>query len=50
MPDISRKIDLFTDSVIARMSKVAEACGAINLAEASRTFRRPRPCATASAK
>lgn len=50
MPDISRKIDLFTDSVIARMSKVAEACGAINLAEGFPDFRRPRPCATASAK
>lgn len=42
MPDISRKIDLFTDSVIARMSKVAEACGAINLAEGFPDFPPPQ--------
>ena len=42
MPDISRKIDLFTDSVIARMSKVAESCGAINLAEGFPDFPPPQ--------
>ena len=33
MPKLSRKIELFTESVIARMSRIAEASGAINLAE-----------------
>ena len=42
MPTISQKINLFTDSAIARMSKVAEACGAINLSEGFPDFPPPK--------
>ena len=42
MPKLSRKINLFTDSVIARMSKVAEGCGAINLSEGFPDFPPPK--------
>ncbi|MGN0948542.1 pyridoxal phosphate-dependent aminotransferase [Megasphaera sp.] len=41
MPKISKKIALFTDSVIARMSRVANECGAINLAEGFPDFPPP---------
>ena len=42
MPTLSQKINLFTDSVIARMSKVAEGCGAINLSEGFPDFPPPK--------
>ena len=42
MPKLSRKIELFTESVIARMSRIAEASGAINLAEGFPDFPPPQ--------
>lgn len=42
MPTISQKINLFNDSAIARMSKVAEACGAVNLSEGFPDFPPPQ--------
>ncbi|WP_296828059.1 pyridoxal phosphate-dependent aminotransferase [uncultured Megasphaera sp.] len=42
MPTISQKINLFTDSAIARMSKIAEACGAVNLSEGFPDFPPPQ--------
>ena len=42
MQPISRKNALFTDSVIRRMTRIAYACGAINLAQGYPDFDPPK--------
>ena len=42
MQQLSRKCDLFTDSVIRRMTRISLDCGAINLAQGFPDFDPPK--------
>ncbi|HNV46140.1 MAG TPA: aminotransferase class I/II-fold pyridoxal phosphate-dependent enzyme [Spirochaetota bacterium] len=50
MPHLSRRIGAFTESVIRRMTRVANACGAINLSQGFPDFDPPEELAAALAK
>ncbi|HNR89770.1 MAG TPA: aminotransferase class I/II-fold pyridoxal phosphate-dependent enzyme [Spirochaetota bacterium] len=50
MPHLSRRIGAFTESVIRRMTRVANACGAINLSQGFPDFDPPAELAAALAK
>ena len=41
MPHTSRRVGQFTESVIRRMTRVAQACGAINLSQGFPDFDPP---------
>ena len=47
MPQLSRRVQLFTDSVIRRMTRISEQYDAINLSQGYPDFDPPRPCWTA---
>ncbi len=42
MPQMSNRIHLFTDSVIRRMTRISDACGAINLSQGFPDFPPPK--------
>lgn len=42
MPQMSNRIQLFTDSVIRRMTRISDACGAINLSQGFPDFPPPK--------
>ena len=42
MPHMSNRINLFTDSVIRRMTRISDACGAINLSQGFPDFPPPK--------
>ena len=42
MPQMSNRINLFTDSVIRRMTRISDACGAINLSQGFPDFPPPK--------
>ena len=41
MPALSHRVGLFTESVIRRMTRVANACGAVNLSQGFPDFDPP---------
>lgn len=43
MPQLSRRVQTFTDSVIRRMTRISDACGAINLSQGFPDFPPPKP-------
>ena len=43
MPQLSRRVQLFTDSVIRRMTRISEQYDAINLSQGYPDFDPPRP-------
>lgn len=47
MPALSSRVQLFTDSVIRRMTRISEACGAINLSQGYPDFPPPKALTTA---
>ncbi len=42
MPKLSDRVGTFTDSVIRRMTRISDACGAINLSQGFPDFDPPR--------
>ena len=42
MPQMSNRMQLFTDSVIRRMTRISDACGAINLSQGYPDFPPPK--------
>lgn len=42
MPELSQRVGRFTDSVIRRMTRIADSCGAINLSQGFPDFDPPR--------
>ena len=42
MPELSRRVQTFTDSVIRRMTRISLDCGAINLAQGFPDFDPPK--------
>ena len=43
MPQLSQRVELFTDSVIRRMTRISEQYGAINLSQGYPDFDPPKP-------
>ncbi len=43
MPQLSNRVETFTDSVIRRMTRISDACGAINLSQGFPDFDPPKP-------
>ena len=43
MPQLSQRVQLFTDSVIRRMTRISEQYGAINLSQGYPDFDPPKP-------
>ena len=43
MPELSNRVNLFTDSVIRRMTRISDEYGAINLSQGYPDFAPPRP-------
>ena len=43
MKPLSHKIELFTESVIRRMTRISDECGAINLSQGFPDFDPPKP-------
>lgn len=43
MPNLSERVGTFTDSVIRRMTRISNACGAINLSQGFPDFDPPKP-------
>ena len=43
MPQLSNRVETFTDSVIRRMTRISDACGAINLSQGFPVFDPPKP-------
>ena len=43
MPKLSDRVGTFTDSVIRRMTRISDACGAINLSQGFPDFDPPQP-------
>ena len=50
MPNLSERVGTFTDSVIRRMTRISNACGAINLSQGFPDFDPPKPLLDALAK
>ena len=50
MPKLSDRVGTFTDSVIRRMTRISNACGAINLSQGFPDFDPPKPLLDALAK
>lgn len=50
MPAISRRLESFTESVIRRMTRVSDECGAINLSQGFPDFDPPRELMEAAAR
>lgn len=50
MPQLSRRVETFTDSVIRRMTRIADAHDAINLSQGFPDFDPPRPITDALAR
>ena len=50
MPELSRRVQTFTDSVIRRMTRISDEHGAINLSQGFPDFDPPREILDALAK
>ena len=50
MPKLSDRVGTFTDSVIRRMTRISDACGAINLSQGFPDFDPPKPLLDALAE
>jgi aspartate/methionine/tyrosine aminotransferase len=50
MPELSRRVSTFTDSVIRRMTRISDECGAINLSQGFPDFAPPKPITDALAR